>query len=146
MFVPKYVKIYIKLFFPEANNMAKDKVKKEKVKKEPAEPKPEKGVKKKNPVEANPIQKLEKAEKVELQNLLFGTTEKKLMVSDEFLYEMTMKYISKRMKTINTAFSNLHITRSAAFFFKNTAEIEKLIEDLILLEKYYPFKSKQKEP
>lgn len=123
--------------------MAKEKEKKEKVKKEKelAAPKPEKASKKKNSVETNPILKLEKTEKVELQNFLFGTTEKKLMVSDDFLNEMTIKYISKRMKIINTAFSNLHTTRSAAFFFRNTAEIEKLIEDLIILEKYYPFKN-----
>ncbi|MGN0603436.1 MAG: hypothetical protein ACI4I2_05610, partial [Oscillospiraceae bacterium] len=123
--------------------MAKEKEKKEKVKKEkePAAPKPEKAPKEKNSVETNPILKLEKPEKVELQNFLFGTTEKKLMVSDDFLNEMTIKYISKRMKIINTAFSNLHTTRSAAFFFRNTAEIEKLIEDLIILEKYYPFKN-----
>ncbi len=123
--------------------MAKEKEKKEKVKKEkePAAPKPEKAPKKKNSVQTNPILKLEKPEKVELQNFLFGTAEKKLMVSDDFLNEMTIKYISKRMKIINTAFSNLHTTRSAAFFFRNTAEIEKLIEDLIILEKYYPFKN-----
>lgn len=120
--------------------MAKEKVKKEK---EPAAPKPEKEPKpkKKASAETNPILKLEKPAKVELQNYLFGTNEKKLMVSDDFLNEMTIKYISKRMKIINTAFSNLHTTRSAVFFFKNTAEIEKLIEDLIILEKYYPFKN-----
>lgn len=121
--------------------MAKEKKEKVKKEKEPAAPKTEKAHKKKNPIEVNPILKLEKPEKVELQNYLFGTAEKKLMVSDDFLNEMTIKYISKRMKIINTAFSNLHTTRSAVFFFKNTAEIEKLIEDLIILEKYYPFKN-----
>lgn len=135
------LKYILSNFFRRQKYMAKDKVKKEKAKKEPTEPKPEKAAKKKGSAEINPIAKLEKAEKVELQNFLFGTTEKKIMVSDDFLYEMTMKYISKRMKIINTAFSNLHITRSAVFFFKNTAEIEKLIEDLIILEKYYPFKN-----
>lgn len=109
--------------------MAKEKNTKEKAKKSSA------------PAAPNPILKLDKQTKVELQNFLFGTNEKKLMVSEDFLNGMTIKYISKRMKIINTAFSNLHTTRSAVFFFKNTAEIEKYIEDLITLEKYYPFKN-----
>lgn len=118
--------------------MAKEKAAKEKVIKEKEA---EKASKKKAPAAPNPILKLDKQTKVELQNFLFGTSEKKLMVSEDFLNGMTIKYISKRMKIINTAFTNLHTTRSAVFFFKNTAEIEKYIEDLIVLEKYYPFKN-----
>lgn len=118
--------------------MAKEKPAKEKVIKDKEA---EKASKKKAPAAPNPISKLDKQTKVELQNFLFGTSEKKLMVSDDFLNGMTVKYISKRMKIINAAFSNLHATRSAVFFFKNTAEIEKYIEDLIILEKYYPFKN-----
>lgn len=114
---------------------------KEKAKKEPKSPKPEKESKKKAPIKFNPILKLEKNVKVELQNYLFGTSEKKLMVSEDFLNEMTIKYISKRMSIINTSYVNMHSTRSAVNFFKYTAEIEKLIEDLIGLEKYYPFKN-----
>lgn len=128
--------------------MAKEKAAKEKVVKEKAakensakEKGAEKASKNKTPAAVNPILSLEKRTKIELQNILFGTTEKKLMVSDDFLNKMTIKYISKRMKIINTAFSNLNITRSAVFFFKNTSEIEKYIEDLIVLEKYYPFKN-----
>lgn len=120
--------------------MAKEKAK-EKAKKEPKSLKPEKEPKKKAPIKINPILKLEKNVKVELQNYLFGTSEKKLMVSEDFLNEMTVKYISKRMSIINTSYVNMHTTRSAVNFFKYTAEIEKLIEDLIGLEKYYPFKN-----
>lgn len=139
----KYIVIY---FISEANRMAKDKTPKT-----PKEPKPpkapkekkeiEKNEKKKSPEAVNPILKLDKQTKVELQNFLFGTSEKKLMVSEEFLNKMIVKYISKRMKIINTAYSNLHTTRSAIFFSKNAQEIEKHIEDLIVLEKYYPFKN-----
>lgn len=118
--------------------MAKDKAAKEKVIKEKGTEKTQKA---KNSTVPNPILKLDKQTKIELQNFLFGTSEKKLMVSDDFLNGMTIKYISKRMRIINAAFSNLHTTRSAVFFFKNTAEIEKYIEDLITLEKYYPFKN-----
>jgi|GEM_PF-4300380 len=114
---------------------------KEKVKKEPAQ-KPEKASKKKkSDAEENPILKLEKPVRIELQNCLFGTSEKKLMVSEDFLNSMCKKYISKRMEIINKAYENIHITRSPEFFFRNTAEIEKYIEDLIMLEKYYPFKN-----
>lgn len=136
----KYIVIY---FISEANRMAKDKTPKA-----PKEPKPKKAPKekkeiekKKSPEALNPILKLDKQTKVELQNFLFGTSEKKLMVSEEFLNQMIVKYISKRMKIINTAYSNLHTTRSAIFFSKNAQEIEKHIEDLIVLEKYYPFKN-----
>lgn len=118
--------------------MAKEKPAKEKAIKDKEA---EKASKKKTPAAPNPILKLDKQTKVELQNFLFGTSEKKLMVSEDFLNGMTIKYISKRMKIINTSFANLHTTRSAVFFFKNTAEIEKYIEDLIILEKYYPFKN-----
>ena len=123
--------------------MAKEKAVKEKAVKEKIhkEKETEKPSKKKANASENPILKLDKPTKVELQNILFGTSEKKLMVSDDFLNGITIKYISKRMKIINTAFSNLHTTRSTVFFFKNTAEIEKYIEDLIILEKYYPFKN-----
>lgn len=121
---------------------------KDKTPKAPKEPKPKKAPKekkeiekKKSPEALNPILKLDKQTKVELQNFLFGTSEKKLMVSEEFLNQMIVKYISKRMKIINTAYSNLHTTRSAIFFSKNAQEIEKHIEDLIVLEKYYPFKN-----
>lgn len=120
--------------------MAKEKAPKEKVVKE-KEKETERVSKNKTPAAPNPILKLDKQTKVDLQNFLFGTSEKKLMVSEDFLNGMTVKYISKRMRIINTAFSNLHTTRSAVFFFKNTAEIEKYIEDLIVLEKYYPFKN-----
>lgn len=121
--------------------MAKEKNAKEAKEKVIKEKNIEKSSKKKVPAAPNPILKLDKQTKVELQNFLFGTNEKKLMVSEDFLNGMTIKYISKRMKIINTAFSNLHTTRSAVFFFKNTADIEKYIEDLISLEKYYPFKN-----
>lgn len=114
---------------------------KEKAKKESKTPKPEKESKKNAPIKVNPILKLEKNVKVELQNYLFGTSEKKLMVTEDFLNEMTIKYISKRMSIINTSYVNMHSTRSAVNFFKYTAEIERLIEDLIGLEKYYPFKN-----
>ena len=42
----------------------------------------------------NVIDHCTKAGKIELQNLLFGTTEKKLLVSNEFLNSMTIKYVS----------------------------------------------------
>ena len=84
--------------------MAKDKVKKgteEKVNTEPAE-KVTAAAKKAKTKPEDTASKRTKQEKIALQNLLFGTSEKKLMVSDEFLNNMSSKYISKRMKTINS--------------------------------------------
>ncbi len=82
-----------------------------------------------------------KQEKIALQNLLFGTSEKKLMVSDEFLNSMALKYISRRMKNINTAYENIHTTKLPAVFFKCCDEIEESLEELIILEPYYSFKN-----
>ena len=42
-----------------------------------------------------------KLKQIELQNIIFGTEEKKLMVSQEFLDDMTKAYVTKRMKNVN---------------------------------------------
>lgn len=85
--------------------------------------------------------KNDKATKVALQNLLFGTNEKKLMVSDEFLNDMALRYISKRMRAINQNYENIHNTKSAESFFKYVDETEKYLDDLIKIEPYYIFKN-----
>ncbi|MGN0608237.1 MAG: hypothetical protein ACI4J6_03475 [Oscillospiraceae bacterium] len=126
--------------------MAKEKTKKETEEKEtsepaePAEKKPaaEKRAKQK-PEDTAP--KRTKQEKIALQNLLFGTSEKKLMVSDEFLNNMAAKYISKRMKTINANYESIHSTKIPEMFFKYCDEIESCLEELIVLEPYYSFKN-----
>ena len=81
-----------------------------------------------------------KQKQVELQNIIFGTSEKKLMVSNEFLDEMTKVYISKRMKSINTAMTNISTTKSPKAFFGYFDTIQSTLEELITLEKYYQFK------
>ncbi|MDE7303587.1 MAG: hypothetical protein K2N60_09765 [Oscillospiraceae bacterium] len=81
-----------------------------------------------------------KLKQIELQNIIFGTDEKKLMVSNEFLDEMTKVYISKRMKVINRAMENLSTTKSPRAFFGYIDSINESLKDLIVLEKYYSFK------
>lgn len=81
-----------------------------------------------------------KAKQVELQNIIFGTNEKKLMVSNEFLDEMTKVYISKRMKNINNAMTNVSTTKSPRTFFGCLDSIHDSLKELIVLEKYYSFK------
>ncbi|MDE6600307.1 MAG: hypothetical protein K2K34_09545 [Oscillospiraceae bacterium] len=81
-----------------------------------------------------------KLKQIELQNIIFGTDEKKLMVSNEFLDEMTKVYISKRMKSINTATTNISTTKSPRAFFGYFDSIQSTLEELIALEKYYQFK------
>ena len=81
-----------------------------------------------------------KAKQVELQNIIFGTNEKKLMVSNEFLDEMTKVYISKRMKSINAATTSISTTKSPRAFFGYFDSIQSNLEELIALEKYYQFK------
>ena len=88
----------------------------------------------------NVIDHCTKAGKIELQNLLFGTTEKKLLVSNEFLNSMTVKYVSRRMKSINTCFENISNTKIPSRFFRYSDEIENCLEELIIIEPYYIFK------
>lgn len=81
-----------------------------------------------------------KQKQIELQNIIFGTNEKKLMVSNEFLDEMTKVYISKRMKSINNATTSISTTKSPKVFFGCYDSIQSSLKELIALEKYYTFK------
>ncbi|MDE6708979.1 MAG: hypothetical protein K2J76_00650, partial [Oscillospiraceae bacterium] len=58
-----------------------------------------------------------KLKQIELQNIIFGTEEKKLMVSPEFLEEMTKAYVTKRMKNVNKMSEYIVATKSPRKFF-----------------------------
>ncbi len=81
-----------------------------------------------------------KAKQIELQNLIFGTSEKKLMVSDEFLDNMKKQYISKRMKSINQKMEVIFTTKSPKTFFNSYDAIMEALDDLIKLQKYHQYK------
>lgn len=81
-----------------------------------------------------------KLEQIELQNIIFGTEEKKLMVSAEFLDKMTKAYVTKRMKNINKMSEYIVATKSPKKFFTAYDSLIKDIDELIILEKYYTFK------
>lgn len=81
-----------------------------------------------------------KLKQIELQNIIFGTEEKKLMVSPEFLDEMTKAYVTKRMKNVNKMSEFIVATRSPRKFFTAYDSLSKDIDELIVLEKYYTFK------
>lgn len=81
-----------------------------------------------------------KLKQIELQNIIFGTEEKKLMVSTEFLDEMTKAYVTKRMKNINKMSEFIVATKSPRKFFTAYDSLIKDIDELINLEKYYTFK------
>ena len=82
----------------------------------------------------------DKKKQIELQNIIFGTSEKKLMVSPEFLAEMTMRYISKRMKNINQNMEGIAATKSPKNFFTYLDKIFEALDELILLQNYHTFK------
>ena len=82
----------------------------------------------------------DKKKQIELQNIIFGTNEKKLMVSPEFLTEMTKHYISKRMKTINQTMEGIAATKSPQNFFTYFDTIFEALDELIVLQKYHTFK------
>lgn len=81
-----------------------------------------------------------KLKQIELQNIIFGTEEKKLMVSPEFLDEMTKAYVTKRMKNVNKMSEFIVATKSPRKFFTAYDSLIKDIDELINLEKYYTFK------
>ncbi len=82
----------------------------------------------------------DKKKQIELQNIIFGTAEKKLMVSPEFLEEMTKRYISKRMKSINQNMEGIAATKSPKNFFSYIDSIFQALDELIVLQKYHTFK------
>ncbi len=82
----------------------------------------------------------DKKKQIELQNIIFNTNEKKLMVSPEFLAEMTKRYISKRMTTINQNMEGIAATKSPKNFFTYFDKIFEALDELIILQKYHTFK------
>ncbi len=83
----------------------------------------------------------DKKKQIELQNIIFGTNEKKLMVSPEFLQEMTKHYISKRMKTINQTMEGIAATKIPHNFFTYFDTIFEALDELIVLQDYHTFKT-----
>lgn len=84
--------------------------------------------------------KEEKAKQIELQNIIFGTEEKKLMVSQQFLSDMTKAYVTKRMKNINKMLEYVVVTKSPKRFFTAYDSVQNDLDELIGLEKYHTFK------
>ena len=82
----------------------------------------------------------DKKKQIELQNIIFGTAEKKLMVSPEFLHEMTKQYISKRMKLINQSMEGIAATKNMKSFFTYFDAIFNALDELIVLQDYHTFK------
>ncbi len=80
-----------------------------------------------------------KENKIALQNIIFKTSERKLMVSDKFLCDMTKKYISKHIKEINSLTSYMQTTKFPDRFFKFSFKIQENLEQLIIIEPYFIF-------
>lgn len=81
-----------------------------------------------------------KSKQIELQNIIFGTNEKKLMVSNEFLNEMSKAYVTKRMKNINKMQSVFVTTKSPKRFFMSYESVIADLDELINIERLYTFK------
>ena len=82
----------------------------------------------------------DKKKQIELQNIIFSTNEKRLMVSPEFLEEMSRRYVSKRIKGINNNMTRIAATKNPANFFRYLDEIFVSLDELIVLQKYHTFK------
>ena len=77
---------------------------------------------------------------VQLQNIIFGSKEKSLMVSPEFLLRMSDNYVGKRLSAINRNLANMNATRAPANYFKYCDAVDSYLNELIIIEPLYDFK------
>ena len=82
---------------------------------------------------------IKKADKIKLQNIIFGSQERSLMTSDPFLSKMAKKYVSARMKVINDSVNSLKATKSPSKFFVYYDIAVSKLEELIKIESIYKF-------
>ena len=87
-----------------------------------------------------------KQRQIDLQNIIFGTDEKKLMVSQDFLNDMAKNYVSKRMKNINKMSENIAATKSPRKFFNCYDSMINDLNELIKLEKEHLYVFKKPTP
>jgi hypothetical protein len=80
--------------------------------------------------------KEDKKSLIKLQNLLFDTNERQLMVTPQFLNECVKKYLVKHLRSINTCMSNIKITKNPALFYSS---IPPMVDHLAALEKVEPY-------
>lgn len=83
---------------------------------------------------------------IDLQNVIFGTDEKKLMVSQNFLNDMAKNYVSKRMKNINKMSENIAATKSPRKFFTCYDSMMNDLDELIRLEREHLYVFKKPTP
>lgn len=82
----------------------------------------------------------QKLKQIELQNIIFGTEEKKLMVSSDFLDSMSKAYVTRRMKAVNKMVEVIAMTKSPRRLFKSYDSAMENLDELINIEKLYAFK------
>jgi hypothetical protein len=82
----------------------------------------------------------DKSKNIALQNLIFGTEERKLMVSPEFLNQAIAGYVSRRLNAVNKNLANLSATKSPKAYFAYCDIIDKCLDELKRIEAYYKFK------
>lgn len=83
---------------------------------------------------------------IDLQNIIFGTDEKKLMVSQNFLNDMAKSYVSKRMKNVNKMSENIAATKSPRKFFTCYDSMMNDLDELIKLEREHLYIFKKPTP
>lgn len=83
---------------------------------------------------------------IDLQNIIFGTDEKKLMVSQNFLSDMAKSYVSKRMKNVNKMSENIAATKSPRKFFTCYDSMMNDLDELIKLEREHLYVFKKPTP
>jgi hypothetical protein len=74
---------------------------------------------------------------IKLQNIMFGSNERQLMVSQQFLDDCVKKYLIKHLRAINTCMSNIKITKNPALFYSSIPPLIEHLDALIKIETYY---------
>jgi hypothetical protein len=74
---------------------------------------------------------------IKIQNLMFDSNERQLMVSQPFLEDCIKKYLVKHLRAINTCMNNIKVTKNPALFYSSIPPLIEHLDALIKIEPFY---------
>jgi hypothetical protein len=83
------------------------------------------------------ISKEEKKRLIKLQNILFDSDERELMVTPQFMTECAKKFIVKHLRAIRTCMTNIKVTKNPGMFYSSIPPMLEHLDELIKIEPYY---------
>ncbi|MDR0974082.1 MAG: hypothetical protein LBL80_00070 [Ruminococcus sp.] len=83
------------------------------------------------------LSKEEKKRLIKLQNILFDSDERELMVTPQFMTDCAKKFIVKHLRAIRTCMTNIKITKDPGTFYSSIPPMLEHLDELIKIEPYY---------